>query len=148
MGICIRCFQEGLCPGDGGRWGGTVGWGSGWVWSWLGVVLCILQLFWLQVMFAGFVSDGRRVVYATHCVQGKNRSPLGASILLRGLLDGQLERFVLRLAVLADYGFFRAIWSATTRHRAQRRGIERGDDNSDLEDDGDDDEDEPSDSDA
>ena len=99
-------------------------------------------------MFAGFASDGRRVVRVTHCIQGRNRSPLGALILLQELLGGQLERFVRRLAVLADYGFFRAIWSATTRHRAQRRGIERGDDNSDLEDDGDDDEDEPSDSDA
>ena len=84
-----------------------------------------------------------------HCRYGKSRSPLAVCLIFAELERQAFERFVLRLAVLADYGFFRAIWGATTRHRAQRRGLERVDDNSDLEDeDDDDDEDGPSDADA
>ena len=85
------------------------------------------------------------------CRYGKNRSPFSVCLILAELeRRAQFERFVLRLAVLgADYGFFRAIWGAITIHRAQRRGLERVDDNRDLEDDEDDDgEDEPSESDA
>ena len=87
-----------------------------------------------------------------HCIQGKNRSPLAAAILINALgeLSSGLDRFVLRPAVLADYAYFQAIWSMFSARfeRAQRRGIERGDDNSDLDDDDDDEEDEPSVSDA
>ena len=52
MGICIRCFQEGLCPGDGG-----VGWGSrsgaGW-----GLCLC-LHLCTLHFAPSSYFGSGR-----------------------------------------------------------------------------------------
>ena len=93
---------------------------------------------------------GPAAFISCRCRYGKNRSPAVCLFLAQALERREFERVLLRLAVLgADYGFFRAIWGAITIHRAQRRGLERVDDNSDLEDeDDDDDEDGSSDADA